>query len=286
MIIRERTTVNMLFTLTGSIVPCILPHIIFSAVMGVFAIVIDIYATPRHPIRLSYTPLAVYGIALSMFLGFKNSASYDRWWESRKQWGAQVIIVRNLGKLLRSLCPNDHPEVVKIMTFASAHSHAMRFQYTANEEAQMQYKSFLTEEEQAFVCENKHNKNVADNILYLASEAVRRLHKSDPPVIDTFGLVALQEQISNLGIVQGSCDRLVVTPLPFTYSMLIYRTTFVFICVAPFSMVDDQGWWTPGINACVAYVFFGLEELSHRLEQPFGPYPSSMPLEALCRSED
>ena len=33
------------------------------------------------------TPFSVMGVALSLFLGFRNNAAYDRWWEARKLWG-------------------------------------------------------------------------------------------------------------------------------------------------------------------------------------------------------
>jgi putative membrane protein len=281
MIIRERNVFNTIFSTTGHILPSITPQIVFAAFMGIAAVVINKYGTGKHPIVLTYSTLAFYGIALSTFLGFKNSAAYARWWEAREQWGAQITAVRNLGKLLRSLCPQGHPEVVKC---ASAHSHAMRFQYAENLNAEKDFRAFLTEEEQAFVCQNTINPNVADNKLYLASEAICGLNKSDPPVIDNYGVVAIQQQISCLGRVQGACDRLVSTPIPFTYSRLIFRTTFIFVSVAPFSMVADEEWSTPGIVACIAYMFFGLEELTHRLERPFSSrYPISMPLEASRR---
>ena len=41
-------------------------------------------------ISLAFEPLSVIGIAVSFYLGFKNSQSYDRFWEARKIWGAIV----------------------------------------------------------------------------------------------------------------------------------------------------------------------------------------------------
>lgn len=199
------------------------------------------------------------------------------------QWGAQIIAIRNLCKILRTVCGPDNAEAAKIMRYASAHSHAMRFQYTNNPAAEKDYKSFLTKEEIDYVSVYP---NVADTIMYFASDAVRRLHTSDPAVIDSVCLCAIQQQITRMGAVQGACDRLIATPIPFTYTMLIYRTTFLFIILVPFSMVPDTGWWTPAIMAVIGYMFFGLDEMAHRMEHPFGDFPSSMPLESLCRVID
>jgi putative membrane protein len=281
MLVRARSAFAYLFTLTGSILPAIVPHILFAAVVGIVACLADKYGD--HPIDISFSPLGVFGIALSLFLGFRNSASYDRWWEARRQWGMQVITVRNLGKVIKTVC-DDHPEGVSIMRYACAHSHAMRLQYTKNPDAEKDYQSFLSEEEIAFVTKYP---NVADAVLYLASDAARRMHKAQPPVIDSICLIAIQDQISQMGNIQGACDRLITTPIPFTYSMMIYRTTVLFVMIAPFSMVQDEGWWTVGIMSVIAYMFFGLDELGHRLENPFDPaYASSMPLTALCRVID
>jgi putative membrane protein len=39
---------------------------------------------------IPFAPLTVIGIAVSFYLGFKNSQSYDRFWEGRKIWGGIV----------------------------------------------------------------------------------------------------------------------------------------------------------------------------------------------------
>ena len=43
---------------------------------------------------------ATFGIALSLFLGFRNNAAYDRWWEARKLWGGLVADLRALPREL------------------------------------------------------------------------------------------------------------------------------------------------------------------------------------------
>ena len=38
-------------------------------------------------IGIPYLPVSTMGIAVAFYLGFKNSQSYDRFWEARKAWG-------------------------------------------------------------------------------------------------------------------------------------------------------------------------------------------------------
>ncbi len=40
-----------------------------------------------HEFEIPPIPLSILGGALAIFLGFKNSSAYDRWWEARKIWG-------------------------------------------------------------------------------------------------------------------------------------------------------------------------------------------------------
>ena len=87
MIVRENPkSWELLFILQGSIVPAILPQlvcvfVISSAVTG--------WSWAGLPMAHAISPLpfSLIGIALSIFSGFRNSASYERWWEARKILG-------------------------------------------------------------------------------------------------------------------------------------------------------------------------------------------------------
>jgi putative membrane protein len=44
-----------------------------------------VYRTvPAFHVSLSPTPFALIGVPLGIFLGFRNTSSYDRFWEARK----------------------------------------------------------------------------------------------------------------------------------------------------------------------------------------------------------
>ena len=48
-------------------------------------------------VMLPGIPVTILGGALAIFLGFRNSSAYDRWWEARKVWGAVVNNSRSFG---------------------------------------------------------------------------------------------------------------------------------------------------------------------------------------------
>ena len=47
-------------------------------------------------VTLNSTPFSLMGVALAIFLSFRINASYDRFWEARKQWGSVLVEARNL----------------------------------------------------------------------------------------------------------------------------------------------------------------------------------------------
>ena len=56
---------------------------------------------------VSLAGVSVFGVALSLFLGFQNNAAYERWWEARKLWGAFFADVRAFAIETRIHVPNE-----------------------------------------------------------------------------------------------------------------------------------------------------------------------------------
>ncbi len=128
---------ELLFSCSGSIVPAIIPQIVVAAVVGAVA------AFLRHGIGsvsaglqadantlFTFTPFTALGVAISLFLGFRNNAAYDRWWEGRRQWGSQLIAVRNFGRVLTALKISDQDRRA-LLRLSIAHTHALRAQLRA-----------------------------------------------------------------------------------------------------------------------------------------------------------
>src|SRR5690606_16258543 len=101
---------------------------------------------------------------------------------------------------------------------------------------------------------------------------------------DGFGAKALQERLASLTDQQAGCERIATTPLPYVYSLLIYRTTYLYCLLLPFALIGPAGWMTPLFVGIVAYVFLGLAEVTEDLSHPFGMTPNALPLDAICRA--
>jgi putative membrane protein len=130
MIVREKPDAwDLLTALHGSIVPRIIGSVGFVAALAVGVVVMDrgLGIVPR----LDGSAFAVFGIGLSLFLGFRNNAAYDRWWEARKLWGGLLADMRSLARKVEVFVPEQtgrHAILRASLVFLHAHRMNLRGQ--------------------------------------------------------------------------------------------------------------------------------------------------------------
>lgn len=277
MIVRDKPRGWQLFFLKkGSIVPCILPQL---ATVVLFSVVVTYIYYLGYINLTGFTmgPFAVLGIALSLFLGFRNNAAYDRWWEARRLWGQLVYDVRSLGRTTETLIGADHPERRGLLNDAVAFSHFLRGGLRNR---------VVTEEATGFVGKDVAEQaaaaaNPADFMLRRMGQRLGVLYRAGD--IDSIGLRMLDERLTAFASAQAANERIANTPLPFAYSLLVHRTAYLYCFLVPFALAPSMGWFAPLFAAIVAYVFFGLDALSEELENPYGCEENDLPLNSLCR---
>jgi putative membrane protein len=103
MIIRKKQHWFMMhLTWRGSVLPKLLPRLILLLLVSI-AVVYFHDTLTRWNLRLNPAPFTLFGIALALFLGFRNGASYDRFWEGRKLWGSLLNTSRSLARQAHTL---------------------------------------------------------------------------------------------------------------------------------------------------------------------------------------
>ena len=103
-------------------------------------------------------------------------------------------------------------------------------------------------------------------------------------LLDPLNYNKMDETLTFMTFAAASCERLLHTPMPFSYTLLLHRTAHLYCFLLPFGLVDITGFMTPFVVAIVAYTFFGLDALGDELEEPFGTDNNDLPLDAMCRS--
>ena len=276
MIVRPRPSfLHLLFILRGSIVPQIAPKVLAILVVSCLALAAQLFK-PGLFEQSTIAPFTLVGLALSIFLSFRNSASYDRWWEARKLWGQMIFEVRSLMRMLggMALAGADaaHREAALrcLVGFASALEARLRSKDQAAALA-----PWIGEQDPAAA-------TAPQAALLCASRALLALRRSDC-YGDAYH-AHLEERLHGLNMVQTACERIMTTPLPFAYTLLMHRTAYGFCLLLPFGLVGALGWWTPIVAAMVAYTLFGLDALGEELEDPFSTHQNGLPLSAMVRT--
>ncbi len=276
MIVRDPpSSLKLFFVMQGSVVPKIMSRIIGITLLSVAVLVLDQHVVTLP--RISIGAMGIFGVALSLFLGFRNNAAYDRWWEARKLWGAMIADVRNLG---RHMCifVGKGEDRTQILSHAAAFAHLHRG-FLRNVDVRADVEKWLGADETAAMtaCQNP-----ADAALRSIADHIGKLIERD--AISGFGQMTIAQTLSSLALAQAGCERIVTTPLPFVYSLLVRRTTYLYCGLLPFALIESTGWFAPVFAAVVAYVFFGLQAVTNELELPFRHVQNGLPLDALCRT--
>jgi ion channel-forming bestrophin family protein len=306
----RQTSFHLLITMQGSVIPAIAPKILLAATLGVVAQLVNNgqLGETDDISNFSFSPFTALGVAISLFLGFHNNASYSRWWEARQLWGAQIIAVRNLIRfLLGSLESGDETSVnnieetvegdleggvndgessakdwrEKVILLTVAQTHALRSQLRPSCKADVPRSAlddrnrFLGATDRILI---EKAPNPANAILLYATKILGKAPLTE------YNRVHASVLIDRFCEIQTACERIHNTSLPLAYSLLVHRTAFLFVILAPFGMTTTMGWWTPLFTAILAYTFFGLDELARQIQEPFRDEPHCLALSAMCRT--
>ncbi|MBN8631594.1 MAG: hypothetical protein J0L76_12135 [Rhodobacterales bacterium] len=269
MILRDKPGIlALLFAVRGSVLPHIAPQLLFVALFSAAVVAVD-----RHILTLPHVqaaPLAVLGVALSLFLGFRNNAAYDRWWEARRLWGGLLADSRSVAREAEIFLPDpqDRHRLLSAMR-AFLHQHRCALRNLPPDAAALR---------------DAPGTSTPDATLdAIGTELAKALRAGR---LDGFGARTLSTRLSGIALAQAGCERIKLTPLPYVYSLLIFRTSWLYCLLLPFALLEPTGWLTPLFAVIVAYTFFGLAEVTEELAHPFGPTANALPLDAICRAAE
>ena len=276
MIVRPRPNwLRLLFVWRGSILRKVLPQLVAVLVLALVVTVVHGQVL-RWKVPLNFVPFSLIGLTLAIFLGFRNGTSYSRWWEARVLWGSLLIECGAAVRHALTLVDGDQAQASVLARRLIALGHARRHQLRGSDAA-ADMARLLPAGEAARVAAARYP---AAALLQMAGEwlgELRRQGRVAPALVP-----AMEQPLAQIGNAIGGCERLANTPIPFTYSVIIHRTIYLYCLLLPFGLVDSIGAMTPLIVVFVAYTFFALEALGSEIEEPFGAEPNDLALDAIC----
>ncbi len=282
MIVRPRHHwFRLLFVWRGSVLPDIVGRLGVVLGASILSVLCRDWWLDKFPeSALSIPPFTLMGVALAIFLGFRNSVSYERFWEARKQWGAILVAARALMRQAEALLPDEAPQSLrlplarKLAAFAYALKHQLR-----QSDGQADLQRYLGVARAADLAGVRF---IPQALLLEIARLLASLQRAGR--LGEVPWQSLDKSLNALGDAAGACERIASTPIPYTYRVLMNRTVMVYCLLLPVGLSTTIGWLTPLIATFVAYTFLALEIIGEQIEEPFGTELNDLALDALCHT--
>jgi len=266
-------------------------------------------------IALAIEPLSIIGIAVSFYLGFKNSQSYDRFWEARKIWGSIVNYSRTWATQVLSLV-EDAPEDQRVLIYRHlAWINALRaqlrqptsFSLAASDsfkrliERYKKYDSvieiirpFVSEEELEIL---EKRENIATHLIKDQGLHLKQLLEDNK--ISEFKNLMLHKVLEENYNFQGACERIKNTPFPRQYAYFGTVFAWIFVILLPLGLVnafDEEILELPGfgglwmevaailLSVMISWIFITIDKVAKNSEDPFEGRFNDVPMTAICRT--
>jgi putative membrane protein len=212
-------------------------------------------------------------LIVSVLVGFRTRAAYDRWWEGRRLWGELTNEIRNLcvkAAAYARVNGEERHELARILAaFPTALMRNLRGPVQLSE---------LPGFAKAAECP-------AHVPLYLADRVAARVAAwRASGALDGHSHQMLDNHISALMNVCGGCERIRNTPLPGSYLALLRHGLILSFLAAPWHLAISLGVWSIVVQAVLVYFLFGVELMAEGVEQPFAFDPDDLPLERYCET--
>lgn len=201
--------------------------------------------------------LSLLGIILGLLLVFRTNTAYDRWWEGRRFWGQLTNTSRALARQVDALLP---PEA---------------------QARRQEYAELLAAWPVALI------KRLRGQDLRepgrLSSEIVRAL-QSDirAGALPREATISLTPLMVAFDDIQGGCERILKTPIPFSYSSYVKQFVLLFALLSPFALADEFGYGTIIAEMFIFFSTMGLELLAGEVEEPFGQDKNDLPIDDIA----
>jgi predicted membrane chloride channel (bestrophin family) len=77
-------------------------------------------------------------------------------------------------------------------------------------------------------------------------------------------------------------ERVLNTPLPIAYAIVISQITWLYVILLPFQLYKSLGYITIPATIFASYIILGIFFIGHEIENPFGNDVNDLPLDVFC----
>ncbi|WNG44454.1 bestrophin [Archangium minus] len=221
---------------------------------------------------------SLLGFVISLLLAFRSNSAYDRWWEGRKLWGSLVNNSRNLALKMNALLPEEDRESrqlyrAMIPNYAFALKNHLRSQFKPEE--------FVA----AGGLEAQHLDTTRHVPNQLASVLLRKAYSLQKQgVLTGEQLLSVNAELQSFTDICGACERILKTPIPFSYSVFLKKFIFFYVMTLPFGLAFSLGYFVIPAVAFVFFVLASMELIAEEIENPFGTDANDLPIDGISQN--
>jgi putative membrane protein len=235
-------------------------------------------------IVLPAIPVSILGGALAIFLGFRNSSAYDRWWEARKIWGAIVNDSRSLGMELTAYPTANENDKDKLETWKhAAFLRHIAWLYALNGHLRKKpadLSGYLDENDLAAI---EGKQNIPAQLLVIQGNAMQ--YAFTQGWIEEFRFNALVGTLKKFYDDQGKAERIKNTIFPYYYNYFTSFFLWLFTMALPFALAGImQNWIMIPVSILISFAFFILNKSGTITEEPFEGRAADTPISSICRT--
>ncbi|UPG91750.1 hypothetical protein L2Y96_08285 [Luteibacter aegosomaticola] len=231
------------------------------------------FAHPRWTADFPALPITLLGSAIAVYLSFRNTTAYARWWEARTLWGAMVNASRTLAREAVTLLP-ERATGITVVHRQIAYVQALRLHLRR----QVPWDELSPRLPPQEVARLKQVGNVP-NAMHMATAELIAGARPDPIL-----LASLTRTLSDISNAQGGMERIKNTPLPQQYATYPAIFTHGFCLLLPLSLVESLGLWTPLGSTVAGFLFLALLQIGNDMQNPFENLDDDVPLTTLTRA--
>ncbi|MEM9526680.1 MAG: bestrophin family protein [Bacteroidota bacterium] len=230
---------------------------------AIFIWLID-YLRLENFLIMDPTVFSLLGVILSLFLGFRTTTAYDRWWEARKQWGALVNHSRNMAIYVDSMWPESDTGIRRFMAKHIA-NFCLGLTWHLRDGVKLDKLVYLSPEEEAYYSTKDHVPNFIALRIFQRMAAAHR-----DGTINEGDYINIKAQHQALLDILGACERIKKTPIPFSYNVYLKIFITAYGILLPCGLAESFGWTAVPVTMLVFFALLGIELMGEEIEDPFG----------------
>ena len=246
-------------------------HLLTNVAMGALAIVMH----NKYPnlVSLPMTGHSLLGSSLGLLLSYRTNSAYARFWEARGHWTNTKSSCRNLAVLMKThIAPTAPKATAKFLEQLAAFPGTLMFLCLGGAARLPDYaQKFLPEDTNGYQDQPSLPAiRMISELQATLHEAVMESKSAKWHLTEAAHINAISHMVDGLMDKMSNCEKILRTPVPWTYSRHTSRFLTLWLGTLPWVLVDTmKPWLVMAIIVAASYCMLGIEEIGHLIEQPF-----------------